>query len=171
MSELMWACAILPEKEERAIKRICRRLNNGVGLPETVFRFPLHISLKKSWDCDRFEAAQTDVADYLKHCGSFDIDIGKPIMHKNMIWLPVGVTEKLQEIHSGLDLLLERKYAVPRTAFDTSFLPHISLFTKGDHRDMAAMHELLVKENMPRTAQIRNVVIGGAVHRDTYYTI
>ena len=171
MSELMWACAILPEKEERAIKRICRRLNNGVGLPETVFRFPLHISLKKSWDCDRFEAAQTDVADYLKHCGSFDIDIGKPIMHKNMIWLPVGVTEKLQEIHSGLDLLLERKYAVPRTAFDTSFLPHISLFTKGDHRDMAAMHELLVKENMPRTAQIRKVVIGGAVHRDTYYTI
>ena len=171
MSELMWACAILPEKEETAIKGICKRLNKGVGLPETVFRFPLHISLKKSWDCDRFEAAQTDVADYLKHCGSFDIDIGKPILHKNMIWLPVGVTEELQEIHNGLDLLLERKYAVPRTAFDTSFHPHISLFTKGDHRHMAAMHELLVKETMPQTARIRNVVIGGAVHRDTYYTI
>ena len=171
MSELMWACAILPEKEETAIKDICKRLNKGVGLPETVFRFPLHISLKKSWDCDRYEAAQTDVADYLKHCGSFDIEIGKPIMHKNMIWLPVGVTKKLQEIHDGLDLLLERKYAVPRTAFDTSFDPHISLFTKGDHKDMAAMHELLVKETMPRTARIQKVVIGGAVHRDTYYTI
>ena len=108
MNELMWACAILPEKEETAIKSICKRLNKEVGLPETVFRFPLHISLKKSWYCDRFEAAQTDVADYLKHCGSFDIDIGKPILHKNMIWLPVGVTEELQEIHNGLDLLLER---------------------------------------------------------------
>ena len=88
-----------------------------------------------------------------------------------MIWLPVGVTEELQEIHNGLDLLLERKYAVLRTAFDTSFHPHISLFTKGDHMDMAAMHKLLVKETMPQTARIRNVVIGGAVHRDTYYTI
>ena len=163
MSELMWACAILPEKEETAIKGICKRLNKGVGLPETVFRFPLHISLKKSWDCDRFEAAQTDVADYLKHCGSFDIDIGKPILHKNMIWLPVGITEELQEIH-----IYPKNVGYLR---DTSFHPHISLFTKGDHRHMAAMHELLVKETMPQTARIRNVVIGGAVHRDTYYTI
>lgn len=171
MNELMWACAILPEKEETAIKSICKRLNKGVGLPETVFRFPLHISLKKSWYCDRFEAAQTDVADYLKHCGSFDIEISKPIMHKNMIWLPVGVTGELQEIHKGLNLLLERKYGVPRATFDASFQPHISLFTKGDHGDMAAMHELLVKETMPQIARIRNIVIGGAVHRDTYYMI
>ena len=92
-------------------------------------------------------------------------------MYKNMIWLPVGITEKLYEIHNGLDLLLERKYAVPRTAFDTRFHPHISLFTKGDHRNMAAMHELLGKETMPQTVRIRDVVIGGAVHRDTYYTI
>ena len=48
MNELMWACAILPEKEETAIKSICKRLNKGVGLPETVFRFPLHISLKRA---------------------------------------------------------------------------------------------------------------------------
>ena len=167
----MWACAILPEKEETAIKDICKRLNKGVGLPETVFRFPLHISLKKSWVCDRFKAAQTEVADYLKHCGSFNIDIGRPIMHKNMIWLPVGVTEQLQKIHNGLDLLLERNYDMPPTAFDTNFHPHISLFTKGDPRDMAVMHELPVKETMPQTARIQHVVIGGDVHRDSWYVI
>ena len=171
MSELMWACAILPEKEETAIKGICNRLNKGVGLPETVFRFPLHISLKKSWQCDCFTEAQKDVADYFQRNGSFEIITESPTLHNGMIWLPVQVTPELQRIHDELDKLLYERYGVPIDRFDRTFLPHISLFTKGDRADMTQMYDLLKREIRPMTATITRVVVGGAIHLDTYYDL
>lgn len=171
MRERMWACAILPDKDATVIQETCQRLNRGIGLPETVFRFPLHISLKKSWMCESFEDEQKDAALYLKSRGSFEIGFGQPILRKNMIWLPVNVTERLEAIHDGLDELFECKYGVPRTSLDRAFEPHVSLFAEGNDRDMSAMHALLVKELSLMTVRIRKVVIGGAVHQDYYYDL
>lgn len=171
MKELMWACALLPDETNGEIASLCKRLNKDVRLPETVFRFPLHISLKKSWECDRFFDAQRDVAAFIQSNGRFEIGFDSPVLHKNMIWLPVCVTKKLQEIHDGLDSLLLEKYRVPQDRFDLAFKPHISLFTKGDQKDVMKMFDLLKNEMKPMTTTIRRIVIGGAVHRDTYYDL
>ena len=92
-------------------------------------------------------------------------------MGKELMWLPVNVDEKLKQIHAGVDALLETKYSVRRSEADLRFQPHISLFTKGDRNRMPEMLQLLGKELSPITAEIRRVVVGGAIHRDTYYDI
>jgi len=169
--ELMWACALLPEEVNQEIVSICKRANRRIGLPETVFKFPLHISLKKSWECDRFLDARQDVAEYLKQSDRFSITTGSPSLHKGMIWLSVNVDEKLKQLHEGLDALLETKYGVPRSTEDLRFHPHISLFTRGDGNRLSAIQQILAKELLPVRAEIRRVVVGGAIHRDTYYEL
>lgn len=169
--ELMWACALLPEDVNQAIVSICKRANREIGLPETVFKFPLHVSLKKSWECEHFPDAQRDIIDFLKRNGRFSIRTGVPVMHKGMIWLPVNADEELKQIHKGLDTLLEAKYGVSRSAADILFHPHISLFTRGDRNRMSGMLQLLEKELSPITTQISRVVVGGAIHRDTFYEL
>ena len=161
----------MPDETNSEIVSLCKRLNKDVGLPETVFRFPLHISLKKSWECDRFFDEHCDVAAFLQNNGRFEIGFDSPVLYKNMIWLPVCVTKKLQEIHDGLDRLLLEKYRVPQDRFDISFKPHISLFTNGDQKDIMKMFDLLKNETKPMITTIRRIVIGGAVHRDTYYDL
>jgi hypothetical protein len=44
----------MPEVTNRKIVNLCRELNQGIGLSETVFKFPLHIFLKKSFHTQRF---------------------------------------------------------------------------------------------------------------------
>ena len=40
-SELAWICGIVPKATNQRIVALCKELNASVGLPETVFRFPL----------------------------------------------------------------------------------------------------------------------------------
>lgn len=47
--ELMWVCGLLPQKEQEKLVEICKEANREIGLPEVVFKFPLHISMKKSF--------------------------------------------------------------------------------------------------------------------------
>jgi hypothetical protein len=54
-NELMWVCALLPDDINRELVDICREVNRNIGLPEDVFRFPLHISMKKSFRTKEFE--------------------------------------------------------------------------------------------------------------------
>lgn len=171
MKELMWACALLPEEPNNEIVSICQRLNKDIELPETVFKFPLHISLKKSWESERYYDMQRDVAVFLQSKGRFEVGFELPVLHKNMIWLPVQVTKDLREIHDGLDRLLLEKYCVPQDRFDLTFNPHISLFTKDKRKDILRMLDLLKKEMMPMTTTICRVVVGGAIHRDSYYDL
>ena len=131
----------------------------------------LRITLKKSWECDRFLDAQRDVAEYLKQSGRFSITTESPSLYKGMIWLPVKVDEKLKRVHVGLDALLEAKYGILRSETDLRFHPHISLFTGGDGKRMSAMQKILEKEMSPITVEIRRVVVGGAIHRDTFYEL
>jgi hypothetical protein len=58
--ELSWVCSIMPEATNRKIVSLCRELNQEIGLPETVFKFPLHISLKKSFRTQRYEEVYED---------------------------------------------------------------------------------------------------------------
>ena len=44
--ELMWICAIAPEEFRKKVTELCLTENKDIGLPENVFKLPLHISMK-----------------------------------------------------------------------------------------------------------------------------
>ena len=169
MKELMWVCALLPKQEEEEIRSICLEPNKKVRLSEDVFRFPLHISLKKSWECEDFAKIQEDIVACLQQKGEFLVRYESPILRRNMIWLPLDASGRLQEIHEDLDRLLAEKYEIPQDPYDRIYEPHISLFTKGQAEKMSQLYELLKEEIRPGTVKIQRFVVGGSVHRDSFY--
>lgn len=56
--ELMWVCGLLPQKEQEKLVEICKEANREIGLPEVVFKFHLHISMKKSFYVTDFESVK-----------------------------------------------------------------------------------------------------------------
>jgi 2'-5' RNA ligase len=169
--ELSWVCAIMPETTNRKIVNLCKELNKGIGLPETVFKFPLHISLKKSFRTQRFEEVSEDALTLLKQHKPMTCQVSGVTLHKNMIWLNITPNESLLKFHRELDALLQSKYGIPIDKFDKVFQPHISLFTSGDSDDILDMYDMLNEENLRLDVEFHKFVIGSSVHRDTFYEL
>jgi 2'-5' RNA ligase len=170
--ELSWVCAIMPDATNRKIVNLCRELNHEIGLPETVFKFPLHISLKKSFRTLRFEEVREDALALLKQHMPMSCRVSGVTLHKNMIWLNITPNESLLKFHQELDALLLSKYGVPVDKFDKMFQPHISLFTSGDRDDIMDMYDLLKEEDLRiDNVEFRKFVIGSSGHRDTFYEL
>jgi 2'-5' RNA ligase len=170
--ELSWVCAIMPEATNRKIVDLCKELNRGIGLPETVFKFPLHISLKKSFRTQRFDEVREDALSLLKQHTPMSCQVSGVTLHKNMIWLNITPNESLLRFHKELDALLLSKYSVPIDKFDKVFQPHISLFTSGDRDDIMDMYDLLKEEDIRLDdVEFHKFVIGSSVHRDTFYEL
>ncbi len=170
--ELSWVCAIVPECTSRQIVGLCKELNRGVGLPETVFKFPLHISLKKSFRTQHFEAVREDALALVRQHTPMRCRISGVTLHKRMLWLNITPNDSLLEFHRELDTLLQRKYGVPIDKFDKVFQPHISLFTSGSEEDIVEMYELLQEEDIRiDDVEFRKFVIGSSMHRDTFYEL
>jgi 2'-5' RNA ligase len=144
----------------------------GIGLPETVFKFPLHISLKKSFRTQRFEDVQEDALALLKQHMPMSCQVSGVTLHKNMIWLNITPNASLLKFHQELDALLLSKYGIPIDKFDKAFQPHISLFTSGNRDDIMEMYELLKEENLHLNDVVfHKFVIGSSIHRDTFYEL
>jgi 2'-5' RNA ligase len=170
--ELAWVCAIMPEDVNRKIVSICKELNKGIGLPENVFKFPLHISLKKSFRTNDFDRVHSDALALLKQHQPISCKVSGVTLHKNMIWLDISPNESLLTFHHALDTLLKEKYGISIDKFDKVFRPHISLFSSGDRDDILEMYELLREENLRiDDVEFHKFVIGSSIHRDTFYDL
>jgi len=170
-TELGWVCCIVPEETNQKIVSRCKALNKDIRLPENVFKFPLHISLKKSFHCQNFEALRTDVVRLLQDLGTIQCEVGEAVMHRQMIWLPILQKGDIMQVHQALDQLLLDKYGVPIDRFDTHFQPHISLFTSGDRRRMERMFQLMQREAFTMSMQIQRIVVGSSMHKDQFFTL
>jgi hypothetical protein len=170
--ELSWVCAIMPDEANRQLVSLCRELNKGIGLPETVFKFPLHISLKKSFRTSCFEAVREDTLALLKQHMPMSCRVSGVVLHKQMIWLNIAPDASLLRFHHELDALLLSKYGVPVDRFDKTFRPHISLFTSGDRDDIMDMYNLLREAELRLDhVEFHKFVIGSSAHRDTFYEL
>jgi hypothetical protein len=91
--ELIWVCALLPTELNRQLVELCREENKSIGLPEDVFRFPLHISMKKSFQTTEFEAVKAEIVHHMQTRGEIHCRTTGVVCHKKMLWLmvePVG---------------------------------------------------------------------------------
>jgi 2'-5' RNA ligase len=165
--ELMWVCALLPPEIDRQLVTLCKEENRSVGLPEEVFRFPLHISLKKSFQTTDFDAVKAEVGEYLRAKGPIRCRTSGVVCHKRMLWLPVQPDGAIGSCHEELDTLLQSRYAVPIDRFDAVFRPHISLFTRGTREQLDEMQRRL-SGIAPMELTLDRFVIGSSGHGDTF---
>lgn len=169
--ELMWVCGILPETLNREIVSICRNANQKIGLPETVFRFPLHISMKKSFYTEDFKTVKQAVMVFLLQNGRIPCRTGAVIRHKGMLWLPVIPDACIRKVHDELDALLEKNYGIPISRFDRVFQPHVSLFTTGPIEQIKAMYEKLTILHKEKHFELKKFVVGSSGHRDEFFEV
>ena len=167
----MWCCAILPDDINSLIKQICTEANRDIGLPMDVFRFPLHISMKKSFRTSDFDSVKRQLRDCLERHGKMDIKVSAPVRNGRMIWLKVEKTESLMSLHEEMDRLLLERFAIPISEHDALFLPHISLFTGGDREKLDKMYGILEKKIEGFEPEVTRFVIGSSAHRDEYFDI
>jgi hypothetical protein len=169
--ELMWICALLPEKRNQELTDICKKENQTLGLPEDVFRFPLHISMKKSFQTTDFDKVKEEILMHMQAYGKIRCNLSEPVLHKKMIWLPVASQDQILEWHDKLDEKLLNKFEIPIDRFDSRFQPHISLFTKGSEEQLAKVQELLEKKIQPGEMVLDRFVIGSSRHKDEFYEL
>lgn len=167
--ELMWICAIAPEVFQNTMTQVCLSENKSIGLPENVFKLPLHISLKKSFNTDKFGSVKDDMLKIANGIGRFSCRVDKVELHRNMLWLSLANDGNLRYLHEELDRVLEAKHGIPISRYDRIFQPHISLFTRGTPEQMRAMHGKLKNHNFGGEIEISRFVIGSSEHKDTFY--
>jgi 2'-5' RNA ligase len=169
--ELMWVCAILPEELNSKLAVICKRNNRDLHLPEDVFKFPLHISMKKSFFTAEFDEVKAQVKSFVLKRGKINCAVGELGIHKNMIWLPIETRGELSIWHNELDKMLLDNFNIPIVPFDANFHPHISLFTKGSEEQIAQMYERLKGQIQPMEITLTKFVIGSSMHKDEFFDV
>jgi 2'-5' RNA ligase len=169
--ELAWVCALLPQELNRQLVELCREENQSIGLPEDVFRFPLHISMKKSFQTTEFEAVKAEILHHIQTRGKIYCRTTGVACHKKMLWLPVEPVGEVKRWHDQLDQRLLGKFAIPIDRFDANFAPHISLFTKGDQVQMKEMGLRLARKIFPTELTLSRFVVGSSRHGDEFFDI
>jgi hypothetical protein len=170
-NELMWVCALLPDDINRELVDICREVNRNIGLPEDVFRFPLHISMKKSFRTKEFESVKSDIISHIKERGVIKFRTAQVIGHKKMLWLSVETDTPILEWHNILDRRLLEKYEIPIDRFDAKFEPHVSLFTRGANDKMVVMQKTLADKIAPMDFLLEKFVVGASGHKDEFIKV
>ncbi|MBD5105097.1 MAG: 2'-5' RNA ligase family protein [Ruminococcaceae bacterium] len=107
--ELMWICAIVTEEFWENVTRLCLTENKIIGLPENVFKLPLHISLKKSFYTDAFDSAKGDILKIMNSIGQFRCHIDRTCLHWGVLWLSLMNDGHLRYLHEELDCMLQAK--------------------------------------------------------------
>jgi 2'-5' RNA ligase len=169
--ELMWVCALLPAELNRQLVALCREENSSIGLPEDVFRFPLHISMKKSFQTTEFEAVKAEIVHHMQARGPLHCRTTGVVCRKKMLWLTVEPMGEINVWHDELDRRLLDKFAIPIDRFDAAFAPHISLFTKGDPVPMKEMGLRLAGRISPMELTLSRFVVGSSRHGDEFFDI
>jgi 2'-5' RNA ligase len=169
--ELMWVCALLPEQLNSKLAVTCKRNNRDLHLPEDVFKFPLHISMKKSFYTTSFDDVKEQLTSFIFERGKINCAVGEIGIHKNMIWLPIEPKGDLAAWHNDLDKVLLKNFNIPIAPFDADFHPHISLFTKGGEGQIAQMYERLKVQIQPMDITLVRFVIGSSMHKDEFFNV
>ena len=149
--------------ELNSIREKCKELNRSIGLDETAFSLPQHISLKISFEVsdEVYDDVIECINDYLRGESPFTVSGPRAELYGSILWLAFDETKTLSRIHNELDELLLKKYQVPLHEFDKSFKFHSTLFID-ESPDLLKMHRHIAKIPMPKELRIDRFIIGSS---------
>ena len=143
MKELMWITGIIDKETNEEIRRICLKENEDLHLSERFFRSDLHISLKRTFYTEQYEKIADDIKEMLRGHKPIDCGYSKLMKVKDMLWLYPDKNDELVRIHNEIDLFLYEKYKIPIDTFDRQYFPHITIFHKGETKNLLKMYDRL----------------------------
>lgn len=136
--------------------------NREIGLEESAFTLPQHISLKISFSIDDglFPQAVAEIAGYLKGQKPFPVKVGGIEKNGNILWIRMEPSPWLEALHEGLNIIAREKFGIANHPFDDCFLFHSTLFSGGEPEKLEKMFEKLRDAKIPETLWGSRFVMG-----------
>ena len=167
--QLMWFSAVVNDDFHQKMAKIC--LNNNLDLSDRFFRFPLHISLKRTFYTDNFEEVKNDLKSLINDLTPIIISETYLFCNKDMLWLRFKDETQLIDIHKIIDQFLYDRYQIPIDEFDKNYVPHITLFRDDDENKIIEMFNL-VKDKIPDLSdEIYRFAIGSKLEGNEFYIV
>ena len=166
MKEMTSVVGIIDENINEEIKEICLKENEDLHLSERFFNFPLHISLKRTFQTDCYDDVKKDLDELLNkeiYCGKTYL-----VKNKDMLWLRVDHEKEILKLHNDIDELLLNKYGIEIDTFDKNYVPHITIFHKGLKENLDIMYDRLGDVLNGKEITIRKYMIGTKNHKDEH---
>ena len=155
------ACDV--SRELNCIREKCIEINRSIGLDETAFSLPQHISLKISFEVsdEVYDEVIECISDYLSGQKPFTVSGTRVELYGSILWLAFDECEALSRMHCELDELLLKKYGVPLHEFDKSFKFHSTLFID-ERPDITEMYRQIAEIPMPDELIVDRFIIGSS---------
>ena len=169
--QLMWVSAVLPQDINNEIADICLQYNKQLKLSERFFKFPLHISLKRTFYTDDYDSVKKDLKELLDNNGSLLINSYSIIRNKDMLWIDITDNRNIKLLHEAIDQKLKEKYQIPIDEFDKNYYPHVTLF-----RDEVVEKLDLMKTQIEKLVPVKELIIdtfamGTTLDNNEFYTL
>lgn len=156
----IWVGCKLPEAFEQEIRSCCLELNKEIGLDTVAFSLPQHVSLKISFQSERYQEIIEDLTAYLAAQEPFSLRIQSAQQAGNILWMPVAENQNLDRLHKELDARLENRFGIGQHEFDKCFLFHSTLFMDSDAERIAQMRDALAKFPIERELRTDTFLLG-----------
>ena len=122
---------------------------------------PIHLSLKITFDV---KDAMTDkciqeICRFFYNQSPFYIEPEYYEINPGILWLKVKDSDKLKELHSGLDSIVKKYFGVDPTEMDNKFRFHITIYTDAEDKLQRGLEELNRMELPPRI-RVSNYIVG-----------
>lgn len=156
----LWVAVDL-EDQLQELRKELDRVECLICSNDPALTLPLHTSLKISFEVDDKYANEVRCAvrEYFSTLKSFRIAPERVESMGNLTWIRMKESRELCGIHSELDLLMERKFGVPRHVFDRDFIFHATLFAA---TAPARFEKILNLPKLPEFITARSFIIGSS---------
>jgi len=122
---------------------------------------PMHLSLKISFDIkdSKTDKCITEICDYLSEQKPFYIEPECYETFPGILWLKIKDNDRLKEIHSDLDKIIEKNFGVAPSELDSKFKFHTTIYTDTDDKLAEGLKELN-KIPLPEKIHARHYLVG-----------
>ena len=133
-----------------------------LGMPVDNPNFPMHVSLKISFQVDDHLVPQLmdELCTYFATLHPFEIFVDRLELHPNISWLLYKPCAELQAISTHLNNYLLDSYNVPLHEYDTDFKYHSTLFLDGTPEQITQGFDAIKQYKMPQKVTANTFCIG-----------
>ena len=97
----IWVGCKLPDSFAQEIRSRCLEKNQAIGLDTVAFSLPQHVSLKISFQSERYEEIVAYLAGFLSVQKPFSLGIQQTEQAGSILWMPVAENEVLRQAVEG----------------------------------------------------------------------
>ena len=156
--------AIDIESQLSELKSLKSKIEEKLGIFDSVVNLPLHISLKISFEVSDslYQQVIDAILDYYKSLNKFEIMTKGISREGSIIWLEMHPNASLEKLHLDLMSTMQSRFAIHPHKFDLEFKYHTTLFFGLSDEKLFEAEKLLEYAQIPKKVTADHLVIGSS---------